>query len=504
MSDDGKAWLKAALGLLVVMGALNNLRSTLADLDLWGYLAFGRLFWESGRFPFQDVFSYVPTLNPWVYHEWLTGVLFYPLYRSLGPPGLQLLKYTLGLATLALIYLTARKRGAGLLGAALGLWAAQLFLALGYGPVRAQVFTYGFFALYLYLLEDARQSGRWRRLWLLVPIQVLWCNLHGGFLAGLGLIAIYAAGEALSRRPFRPYAGMLALAALATLINPYGPGYWTYIVRAVTMPRPEITEWASMLQGYRAGTLGGADLFYFFAIIACAVLLGWWARWRDRTALLALAVTLWLGLRHQRHVVFFLILAGAYLPLLFSRYLEEINSRPQVAAAWTRIGWKLPCLGAAFLSLSLGYRTLQAAPWTIEIPPQPGTGITARIYYPVGAVDYIRRQGLSGNLLLEFNWGEYAIWNLYPRCRVALDGRYETVYPEEVALPYFQFIQGHPGWRGFLERYPPDLVLVDSRSRIYPLLLADGAWRQVYADPGCALLVRRAGGTGSREGAGVF
>ena len=72
----------------------------LADPDLWGYLSFGRLFWHSEKFPYTDVFSYVPTLNLWVYHEWLTGVLFYPLYQVLRTPGLQVLKYGLGLGIL--------------------------------------------------------------------------------------------------------------------------------------------------------------------------------------------------------------------------------------------------------------------------------------------------------------------------------------------------------------------------------------------------------------------
>jgi hypothetical protein len=501
MVNDTKNWLKPALGFLVVMGVLRNLSNTLADVDLWGYLAFGRLFWQTGRFPYQDVFAYVPTLNPWIYHEWLTGVLFYPIYESLGGPGLQLVKYALGLGAAGLIYLTARRRGSGPLVAGLGIWVIQSFLTMGYSPVRAQVFTYGFFALYLYLLERARQTGDRRGLWLLPPVMLFWCNLHGGFLAGLGLIGFYILGEALGRRPWRPYAVILVPTILVTLINPYGLDYWKYVLRAVMMPRPEITEWASLLAGYRRGLIGFRELFYFLAIIVFAGCLAGWARWRDSTALLALGVTLYLGVSHQRHVVFFLLLAGAYLPLLLSQYFTSLKSRPGVAAALSRVGWRLPCLGAVALALAVGLNFSREAPWTIKVPPLPGTRITPCIYYPVGAVDYIRRHHLSGKLLLEFNWGEYALWSLYPDCRVALDGRYETVYPDKVCKEYWQFINGRPGWQGFLEHYPPDLVLVDSRAPIYSLLLGEGAWRQVYADSGCALLVKAQGGALPTAGA---
>ena len=100
--------LKAAFALLIITQTLLFLSRTIADPDLWGYLAFGRLFWGRGHFPYLDVFAYVPTLNLWVYHEWLTGVLFYPIYQIMGGAGLQVLKYFFGLATVGLVYLTAR------------------------------------------------------------------------------------------------------------------------------------------------------------------------------------------------------------------------------------------------------------------------------------------------------------------------------------------------------------------------------------------------------------
>jgi len=104
--------IEVGLFFSVISFLMLALSKGVADPDLWGYLSFGRLFWHSNKFPYQDVFAYVPTLNPWVYHEWLTGVLFYPLYQILGGPGLQILKYCLILATMGLVYLTARRRGA--------------------------------------------------------------------------------------------------------------------------------------------------------------------------------------------------------------------------------------------------------------------------------------------------------------------------------------------------------------------------------------------------------
>jgi hypothetical protein len=484
--------LKALLlFLLIVTQTLCFLGSTIADPDLWGYLAFGRLFWGQGHFPYLDVFAYVPTLKPWVYHEWLTGVLFYPLYQTLGGTGLQVLKYAFALATVGLIYLTARRRGADLLPTGLILFCCISAMSVGYSPVRAQVFTYFFFAFFLYLLETARLSGNWRWLWLLVPIQVVWCNLHGGFLAGLGLILLYAVGEALCRRPFLHYLLWFCLAGLATLINPYGFKYWTYLFHAVTMPRPDISEWISILASYQHGLVSGQGLFYLLALVCVGVLLAWRARWREVTPSLVCLLTLYLAVRQYRHLVFFALTFGAYLPLLLTDYFRELQNWPRLMTLNHRLGSKIPTLIIILLISLLSYRFASRNPFTLQLPTEPKLGIQYEMYYPLGAIGYIEQRHLSGKLLVFFDWGEYCLWRLYPQCRVAIDGRYETVYADDLTKKYFSFLWVQGDWREFLEEYPPDMILIEPRSRLYTRLSNDSRWCQVYADLGCALFQRQ-------------
>ena len=479
------AILIGVLGIFILKG----LSSTVADPDLWGYLAFGRLFWVSGKFPYQDVYSYVPTLNPWVYHEWLTGVVFYPLYGKTGGVGLQILKYLFGLLTVALMYLTARKRGASPLGAAGGLFITSGFLMIGYSPVRAQIFTYFFFTLTLYLLEQVRLTRRWQVMGVIPIFMIIWCNLHGGFVAGLGLIALYALGEALARRSFLPYLGILFLSGIATLVNPYGLRYLGYILHAITMPRPEITEWGSIFLLSRPG-ISLLEVVYYFLIIIISLLLMWWGKWREITVSLTLGVTLYIGLAHVRHMVFFLILVGAYIPVILTPFLQGIMSWPWVITLRYRLRWSIPAVLALILLCYGSYNLLHHAPWTLQTPSQPMEDKNG-IYYPVAAINFIRTSNLSGNLLIHFDWGEYALWNLYPQCRVALDGRYETVYPESVAKEYFDFLFGRDNWQRFLEHYPPDMILIKIPSKIHSVLQKEPHWRQVFADSGSALFLCR-------------
>ena len=493
-------WIIAFIAILFLSRAIESLTNTTADPDLWGYLSFGRMFWVTGHFPYRDVFAYLPTLNLWVYHEWLTGVILYPLYQSLGAPGLQALKYALGLGTLWLIFAAARRRGAGPVAALLVLFLVQGFLAAGYSPVRAQIFTYALFALSLYILENARLSGRWRFLWLLVPLQVVWANLHGGFLAGLGLIFLYGLGEALSRRPFWPYGGILALAGLATLINPYGLRYWSYLTAAVSLPRPEITEWVSVWGAYQKG-LFFRGFFVFSLVLLITLLFFIWARWRELTSLLVIGFTVYLGLKHLRHQVFFFIVLGVYLPGVITLFLQIWRAEPRLQILRQPVARASALLLGALLVSFCVYQTAVQRPLSLTLPPVPKTHAKSQIYYPTGAAAYIKEHRLLGGLLTEFNWGEYLIWTLYPQCHVSLDGRYETVYPENICLEYFDFINGHSNWQEFLKKYPPALILIDGRSKIYNLLKNDQSWRQVYHDPGAALFLPAKGQTTAGLGA---
>lgn len=471
-------------GSLVISLILFCLGTTTADMDLWGYLAFGRLFWEQGRFPYVDVFSYVPTLKPWVYHEWLTGVLFCPLYESLGGPGLQAFKYAIGLATFGLIFSTARRLGGSAPAAGIALAMIAWPFGFSFAPVRAQVFTYFFFALTLYVLENYRIQ---RRRYTFLPLGflfALWANLHGGFVAGLGLIALYGLGEAFSHRDFLPYTACLGLALLATLINPYGWHYWDYLVKALTMPRPELNEWASIYQAIGHGTFSPMELTYMFSITLFSLLVIWRDRRNDLTILLILGVTFGLSIKHIRHLPFFLIALGVYLPRALNNYEDYFRvGIPSGLDPRHRALIMASLMGVSLLSLLVFIRQ---APFCMKLPEQPRT-VSDTKFYPIDAIDYLKAHNLSGKLLVFFDWGAYALWNLYPDFRVAIDGRYETVYPQAVRREYFDFLGARGNWRQFLNRFPPDFILLPANLEIAALLQKDRQWKAIYAEKGCIL-----------------
>ena len=238
------------------------------DGDLWARLAVGAQVWRTGSLMRHDVFAFTPTLAEWIDHEWGAGVIFFGLLNAFGPVSLMLLKIVTACAALVLCLFAARRNGTG--------WPTLLLLAIpcavtvlpGYVTVvRSQALTYLFFALTLLCLEEMRDGRHWPA-FVIVPVTLVWANVHGGFVVGLIAIAVYAA-------LVRTRAMLLTLlaAVAVTCINPYGLRYWTYLVPAWLHPRSDITEWSSM-------PVWGGDPYFGFRILFVIVIVAIATEWK--------------------------------------------------------------------------------------------------------------------------------------------------------------------------------------------------------------------------------
>jgi len=454
-----------------------------ADYDLWGYLAFGRLFWENG-FPYHDVFSYVPTKATWIYHEWLIGVIFFPIYEKFGAVGLQLLRYAIMMATLAFIVSTALRRNGNKLAVGIALFLAGNGLTYGYAPVRAQVFTYLFFTLFIYVLERYKKENKPYLLWCLPLIEIVWCNIHGGFVAGIGLIGLYALGEGLARRPFIPYLKITLVTILATLVNPYGFSYWIFIIRAITLPRSDITEWMSVPKAIASGNYRDETIL-FAAILLITVFLMVRSKKKNLTDIVVLAVTAFLGFTSIRHIILFFLAFGAYVPVQISEYMDSLKRDPKIEPALNKV--RKPVL----LLLSLVFLVLASLSCRHFIYSPRFALVTPMNFYPVRALEWIETRRWQGNVIPNFEWGEYVIWRTYPRCRVSMDGRLETVYGTELQKEYFDFLHGRAGWQVFLKKYAHDMVLIKKGSRTDSLMREQQEWRLAYEDGLSTIFLRQ-------------
>ena len=222
---------------------------TVADPDLWGHIRFGQDILRTGSIIQTDTYSYRTGGQPWMNHEWLSEVIFAAIYDRSGPTGLIVTKVVIALLIVGLCDHHLRHRGFGPFASVLLLVLISIPFRMGLGTVRPQVLTYLLFLLELLIFDRADEGGV-SGLCVLPILFAAWVNLHGGVLAGLGVLGMWIAvrvihrpldkaGSSTRNRAAVVHLGVLAIAcAMALMLNPYGADLIRFLLRTGTVPGP--------------------------------------------------------------------------------------------------------------------------------------------------------------------------------------------------------------------------------------------------------------------------
>lgn len=491
MSDASAArWVARAWTLLAASSALYFLADNEADNDLWVHVFTGRQILSHGAVPRIDDLSYTAAGLPWVDHEWLAQTALAALFDAMGPTGLWLCKVAVALLTAGLIWRSVAKHShsAWVRGPVLVLVFATL--ARGYA-IRPQIVTYLGVAALLAWLDGLDESRRRPANWLPVALVAagfaLWANMHGGFIVGLGVLALFAAAPHWgvdrspardSSLPLRLRLAVLAAAVFAACINPYGPSLFAYIAGELLAPHP-LTEW----QAVHPGDAAHAPFLLLLAATIATLPFARMLRQRPwRGALVAIVAAM--AVRHQRHIPLFALCAAAPLAAQAEGALAWLRARTAFRLSATATA----AVGAALICLAL----VQVGLLSTRLSDARGAVVYSASEYPVGALRYLRARQMQGNLALPLDWGGYALWHAAPTVRVSLDGRFATVYPPAVVEDNFAFFRGDGSAAAsrLLDAYDTTLALVP-RGVATPL---DGraGWQRVYADSVATLFSKTA------------
>lgn len=317
----GESFLVGLLGLWAV--ALAVVGANALVQDSWLTLVGGREIAAHGL-PHVETLTAIAHGRRWIDQQWLAELGFYGAWR-LGGIRLALLLQGLTLeATLAVGVVTARRLGASrravasasVLALVLAPWALQL---------RAQTFALLLFALVFSLLAlDSRTPSA--RVLSVLPLLVLWANVHGSVVLGAGLVVLRALtrilGGRLPRAEARRTLLLLVGAPLAVFASPYALDLPHYYALMLLHP-----PFAAYVVEWQPTVIGPLTLAFFVLATALAVLAG---RHRGRLtrfeelALVALAAA---SLAAERNIVWFALAALVVAPLLLAA-VNEPDSEP--------------------------------------------------------------------------------------------------------------------------------------------------------------------------------
>ncbi|MGO8793216.1 MAG: hypothetical protein ACLQLC_00200 [Candidatus Sulfotelmatobacter sp.] len=511
MPSAGDAIFVALLAVLTMSPVSVRL---LGDAGIGWHIRTGQMILSTHSIPLVDPFSSSMAGQPWFAWEWLYDVIVGWLESVAGLNGVVAFTALVIAVTFAWTFRLLLRRGVNLaLALMLVLLAASAsmihFLA------RPHVLTWLFSVAWFWALEsrEERSSENWK-LWLLPLTMLLWVNLHGGFLVGFVLLAIYwlaaawqfyklkedrfddALRKIAAGRRIRTLSLVGVSGAAATFVNPYGFRLHLHIYRYLSnrFLMDHIDEFQSPNFHYVAQKC--------FAGLLLLTLVALAARRREVTVTqgLVLLFAVYSGLYASRNIpvssLLLILVIGPWLANAIEQYAVNRTSRKIAGQQPQLVPTFLQRMSAIEMSLRGHLWPIAAILLMVWIAAHDGKiGATTLMdaqfnpkRFPVQAVDYLEAHNVPGPIVSTDSWGGYLIYRFYPRVRTVVDDRHDF-YGEKFFESYLKMVRVEPGWQDFLQQHEAGSVIVPKNSPLANILEETRGWRPIYGDDTAVVFV---------------
>ncbi len=438
--------------------------------------------------------------KPWFAWEWLYDLAVGQLETTLGLNGVVWLTAVVIAAVFAWMFRLLVARTVNILVA-----LALVLLAVSASTIhflaRPHVLSWMFTLAWFVILDSSEQEclddpgGRGGQLlWALPLLMAAWVNVHGGFLVGFVLWGIFLLGavwtwfrandtrieEVLQKiaagKRARKLAWVGLLSATASLVNPYGWNLhrhvYSYLSNRFLMDH---------IDEFQSPNFHGAAQKCFLALllITLAVLA---VRGRELRLSQGLTVlfAVYAGLYASRNIpvasILLVMVVGPLVPV-FGLGRELFQRMTAVEVALRGHAWAILAIVVTLLIAVNGGRVGSSVLMDAHFD-------AARM--PVGAVDYVEKQGIEGPIFSPDYWGGYLIYRFYlhpdAEARVFVDDRHD-LYGEMFFKEYLKVMHAEEGWNySFLNGRRVEWLVLPRNGALANALLGDSQWKRVYKD----------------------
>jgi hypothetical protein len=483
--------------------------------DIWFHIKNGEFILQNHYIPHKDVFLFSSRFLPdyhFTNYEWLFGVVSFVIFKYFKIDGIHAFRTIIILAAFSVVYASSLKAWTKQNRGIAGLVAITLvFIAFAasfsrFEP-RPQIISALCLALFSLLLTG--KTSKYTP-WIIFVISIIWANCHIEILAGLVFIILMIgdksitgflakkAGSADEDEPgslkFTLYS--LAGAVAGFLLSPTARGGLFQL--ADYYSRKDILAYSAELtplEHYFTSPYGILLIFGILSFIAVAFF--------DIKKLSHLILFIPFGVLpffNSRHV---LAASMVITPIIVGNFAVVVPMfLSKMTPKWNRVS--RICLLLIFPILIIFF-------WNIFIVPKPKPLVMAaeesnlaRITqnpgspYPDGAIRFLNRKGIKGNMFCPFHWGNFIIFyeNPYtpkPGSRDAIsgkpfiDGMLQT-YNNKLLLDYMSLLRGENRDK-IISDYSINLFLLpypqspdDSFLGLGEYLKNSGEWSLIYWD----------------------
>ncbi len=476
---------------------------SLKEPDVWWMLRTGEWIVEHGQVITQDYFSFTFEGVDWINVKWLFEVILYGVKQIGGPeftPIIQSVVYLLVFILLGRRFRLFNESSSddhrsvlAYLIVAFSVLVTIEFRMLGRPEMMSHLLT----VFFIYLFEHYRKSPS-NLIWWIIPLQVLWVNIHEAFGIGIVMIVTMAVGifvdflmtkRAIDKRLL----AALILALFATSINPRGPQMILHpfdIFGQVGLNKYtiELVGFTDALFWRKEGYL----LFVFFAVSAISI----YKNYRDKkgtikkliltygSGWLALFVLFfYLGFTAYRNIPFFVLFSAPLVYALIKLSIDRFSNKTIRGAFYIvpvlLIGFYISIVSNAYYSFMHRRDT-----YGLRVD---------ELKNPKGVSDFVKHLNLSGNAFSDYLTSSYFMWDLRPSFKTYIDLRDLDVFTTDFFEQYLKMSADGKLFDQEDEKYQFNYAIIYTaqfRGLHYHLDRSE-AWEMVYADNVAALYLKR-------------
>lgn len=490
-------------------GALG--RILLRDAGIGWHIRNGQLMMFTHTITRTDPFSAGIHGGTWYAWEWLYDIVIAIVHLTLGLNGVVFFTAAIIAATFVLTLHFSVRRGGNLI-----ITIFFLLLSLGASSVhflaRPHVFSWLLTVLWFELLDSAAVSHNKRvlNLFALPLVMILWVNLHGGYLLGFVLLAIYLLDALVrffaapsQREQTQSWLKRLALVTLltfaASFVNPFGYHLHVHVYRYLSdrylMNR--ISEFLSPDFHIPAQQCFALLLLITIAGLASA------RRGITPARLLVVLFAAYSGLYATRDLPTSSLLITLIIAPLLSHSVLEASADSRMSL-WLRHSLsRLYSFGSSMGNLETNFTDhfwlvviFLLGLWACVYGGRIGSSQFINAYFdekhlPVEAVEFIAQHKIREPIFSLDYWGGYLIYSLYPEAKVVVDDRHDF-YGDQFIKDYLQVTFVQEGWDKILQQDHVNWVLMPPGSTLANMLRLTSGWKIVHEDS-TAVLFQRSG-----------
>ncbi|HVM60634.1 MAG TPA: tetratricopeptide repeat protein [Verrucomicrobiae bacterium] len=479
----------------------------ISESDTFWHLKTGEWILSHSAVPRVDPFSATVSGKQWLDWEWLFQVAIYIVYTVGGFNAMVAWKAVIvGLAGLV-VFFTCRRNGAGVALAALVMMAAFV-ASRARLEVRPDVLMLLLSALTICVLEAARrkcaspQAARRGRIYALLGlpiIELVWVNVHGSFLLGIGLVSLYALVlgiESILRKNWRSLGWIVAALALtcaACFANPFGIDLVRHAIdqTRASSPAGTIGEWQPTRELLLTEPNWALRVFWWLfwlnplALVAVLAIKRREFPWAHALVVAAMSV---LALRANRFTALYAVVTAPILAHGLSVIRARFAKKP---VAWAEASAEI-LAGAVAAFLIFVTATNR---WAIaeSRPAKFGVGVDETIV-PMKALDVMMELPPGLNVFNTFLSGGPLIWRGYPQWRPFCDGR-ANLYGREFVDQYRGAMYDPNEWEKWMRQRSVSVAFIqygtaDDRA-LLQYLVKSPMWDMLYFDHAACIFVHR-------------